>query len=456
MDLIGRIRRLHVRDKLSEREIARMTGLSRNTVSKWLRAPVAEAPKYRREARPNKLSAFETALKQALTADARRPKHERRTARALHAEIKAAGYSGGYSAVTDFVRAWRRKMAPARRGAHEEESIFRRTDGHDPARSRSHDGARCTRYRPTDICERHRRDGSRPWEDLELQDGRQYQVVAGKLQSLAFVSLRESKQPAQCMPPQRLGRRDVVGRDLGAPAVVVELEDQETASGRENATGLARKIFRVNLLRDLPGQMECADTQRAGNVAMEAEGRQRGISVGCLNMKGWIVVHLRLKWCEREARGKGEKPRLRPCSTALWRRQDTCQDASSETAQSPHDDEAGAARRGVEHDGHRVAQEGTRGRPSRTRYRPRTRNGVAPTCRGPIHELRHPGPAPPRIENSAAQVVVVLAGTLTARHDTACAPDRDRVRCITASEHPHLAKAAPGRARRHARTHAPV
>ncbi len=107
MDLIGRIRRLHVRDKLSEREIARMTGLSRNTVSKWLRAPVAEAPKYRREARPNKLSAFETALKQALTADARRPKHERRTARALHAEIKAAGYSGGYSAVTDFVRAWR-------------------------------------------------------------------------------------------------------------------------------------------------------------------------------------------------------------------------------------------------------------------------------------------------------------------------------------------------------------
>ncbi|WP_218149746.1 hypothetical protein, partial [Variovorax sp. OV084] len=26
-----------------------------------------------------------------------------------------------------------RKMAPARRGAHEEESIFRRANGHDPA-----------------------------------------------------------------------------------------------------------------------------------------------------------------------------------------------------------------------------------------------------------------------------------------------------------------------------------
>ena len=72
-DMIGKIRRLHVRDKLSEREIARMTGLSRNTMSKWLREPVAEAPRYRREARPNKLSAFEASLRQAVTADARRP-----------------------------------------------------------------------------------------------------------------------------------------------------------------------------------------------------------------------------------------------------------------------------------------------------------------------------------------------------------------------------------------------
>lgn len=107
MDMIGRIRRLHSRDKLSEREIARKTGLSRNTVSKWLHGPVKEPPKYRREPRPNKLSAFEELLKQALTADTRRAKHERRTARALLAEIKAAGYTGGYSAVTDFVRAWR-------------------------------------------------------------------------------------------------------------------------------------------------------------------------------------------------------------------------------------------------------------------------------------------------------------------------------------------------------------
>lgn len=113
MDMIGRIRRLHLRDNLSEREIARMTGLSRNTVSKWLRAPGTELPKYRRDPRPNKLSSFEAVLQLSLTADARRPKQERRTARALLVELKAAGYTGGYSAVTDFVRAWRQGIGQA-------------------------------------------------------------------------------------------------------------------------------------------------------------------------------------------------------------------------------------------------------------------------------------------------------------------------------------------------------
>jgi len=42
-----------------------------------------------------------------LRADARRAKHERRTARALHAELKTQGYRGGYSRLTDFIRAWR-------------------------------------------------------------------------------------------------------------------------------------------------------------------------------------------------------------------------------------------------------------------------------------------------------------------------------------------------------------
>ena len=107
MDMIGRIRRLHSRKNKSEREISRMTGLSRNTVSKWLHGEVDGPPKYRRGEQPGKLTQFHEALKQALKADARRPRHERRTAKALYGEIKAAGYDGGYTRVTDFIRAWR-------------------------------------------------------------------------------------------------------------------------------------------------------------------------------------------------------------------------------------------------------------------------------------------------------------------------------------------------------------
>ena len=107
MDMIGRIRRLRSRGKKSEREIARMTGLSRNTVAKWLHGEVDGPPKYRRQAQPNKLTPFVEAVTQALKADARRPRHERRTAKALFAQIKAEGYGGGYTRLTDFIRSWR-------------------------------------------------------------------------------------------------------------------------------------------------------------------------------------------------------------------------------------------------------------------------------------------------------------------------------------------------------------
>lgn len=101
------IRRLHSRGKKSEREIARLTGLSRNTVAKWLKAPVETAPKYRRKVEATKLELFHETLKQALRADARRPVDGRRTAKALYAEIKAAGYDGSYIRLTDFIREWR-------------------------------------------------------------------------------------------------------------------------------------------------------------------------------------------------------------------------------------------------------------------------------------------------------------------------------------------------------------
>ena len=107
MAMIGKVKRMHFREKRSVREIVRLTSLSRNTVRKWLKTPVLEEPRYRRSDTPGKLTPFHDAIKQALKVDAHRPRHERRTARALHAQIKAEGYAGGYSRVTDFVRAWR-------------------------------------------------------------------------------------------------------------------------------------------------------------------------------------------------------------------------------------------------------------------------------------------------------------------------------------------------------------
>jgi transposase len=99
---------MYLRDKLSLHEISKRTGLSRNTLRKWLRKPEDTAPpRYRREQMPTRLDAFHGALERALEADAHRLKQNRRTGKALFAQIKADGYSGSYSRVTDFIRAWR-------------------------------------------------------------------------------------------------------------------------------------------------------------------------------------------------------------------------------------------------------------------------------------------------------------------------------------------------------------
>ena len=111
MDVIGKVRRMKLRDKLSNSEIAKLTGLARNTVKKWLKAPGDEVPRYRRAEVEGKLTAYKATLQQALQADSHRPKHARRDGRALFKQIQAQGYRGGYSAVTDFIRGWREQSS---------------------------------------------------------------------------------------------------------------------------------------------------------------------------------------------------------------------------------------------------------------------------------------------------------------------------------------------------------
>lgn len=109
MDMIGKVRRMKMRDQLSDGEICRRTGLARNTVKKWLKADGDVIPKYSRQKAQGKLTEFTEVLEQALRTDGHRPKHARRSGKALFAQIQAQGYRGGYSAVTDFIRRWRQE-----------------------------------------------------------------------------------------------------------------------------------------------------------------------------------------------------------------------------------------------------------------------------------------------------------------------------------------------------------
>ncbi len=114
MELLGKIKRLYFRDKKSLHEIAKYTGLSRNTIRKWVRAPKAEqALKYVRQDMPAKLAPYQAEVEQALKADSHRIKQNRRTAKALLIQIQARGYTGGYSQLTAFIRQWRGKEGKA-------------------------------------------------------------------------------------------------------------------------------------------------------------------------------------------------------------------------------------------------------------------------------------------------------------------------------------------------------
>ncbi|MCA8917204.1 MAG: IS21 family transposase [Planctomycetes bacterium] len=107
MNVLGKIRRLRLRDGLSISEISRRTGLARNTVKHWLKSAEGTQPKYRRAKQPTVLSPYEDRLRQWLEADARRAKRDRRSALALFKELQSLGFTGSYTRVTEYVRRWR-------------------------------------------------------------------------------------------------------------------------------------------------------------------------------------------------------------------------------------------------------------------------------------------------------------------------------------------------------------
>ena len=106
MGLLNVIRRLALREQVSIREIARRTGLSRNTIKKYLNAGTVE-PKFAVPERPSKLDPFADKLAVWLKTETAKSRKQRRTLKQLHNDLVALGYAGSYNRVAAFARQWR-------------------------------------------------------------------------------------------------------------------------------------------------------------------------------------------------------------------------------------------------------------------------------------------------------------------------------------------------------------
>jgi len=113
--LLSVIRRWHYRDKLAIREIARRTGLSRNTIRKYLVGNVVE-PRYPDRKSPSKLDDYGPLLTGWLHRETKRHRKERRNLRQLYEDLVGLGYAGSYDRVAAFARQWREQQAEQRLG----------------------------------------------------------------------------------------------------------------------------------------------------------------------------------------------------------------------------------------------------------------------------------------------------------------------------------------------------
>ena len=103
MALLSVIRRWHLRDDMPIREIARRTGLSRNTVRKYLATDVVE-PAYPARKTPSKLDDYEETLTNWLFRESRQHRKQRRTVKQLYRDLVKLGYTGSYDRIAAFSR----------------------------------------------------------------------------------------------------------------------------------------------------------------------------------------------------------------------------------------------------------------------------------------------------------------------------------------------------------------
>ena len=110
--LLSVIRRWHLREGVSIREIARRTKLSRNTIRKYLANGTLE-PVYPTRKNASKLDEYAEVLSSWLKRESTRSRKQRRNLRQLYGDLVQLGYTGSYDRVAAFSRAWCRRRQEA-------------------------------------------------------------------------------------------------------------------------------------------------------------------------------------------------------------------------------------------------------------------------------------------------------------------------------------------------------
>ena len=99
--LLGIIRRWHLRDQVSLREIAKRLGISRNTVRRYLRSETTE-PAYAERQSASAIDPYAFHLAGWLKTEAAKSRKQRRSLKQLHEDLTDLGFKGSYDRVGQF------------------------------------------------------------------------------------------------------------------------------------------------------------------------------------------------------------------------------------------------------------------------------------------------------------------------------------------------------------------
>ena len=119
--IIGLIRRWHIRDQLSLREISRRLGISRNTVRRYIRSGTVE-PVYADRQSSSSLDKYAFKLSTWLKTESTKSRKQKRSVKQMHLDLRALGYEGSYDRVAAFARQWKvdqlERVNSASKGTH--------------------------------------------------------------------------------------------------------------------------------------------------------------------------------------------------------------------------------------------------------------------------------------------------------------------------------------------------